>query len=160
MPRLVTGSLILVKWATVRLSALDDLYVGVCRGRRCRLRGGGRVGGGCRVERRRRRIVVEDCVGCNQMSEGSLKSSRHVDGYISCSVSLYTLQSAWDLVTNLGREPDKLAWCRARMNLSYHITPPMTWDLSPSVNEGYGMASAMIRRITSWALIISQRLPT
>ena len=61
-----------------------------CRGRRGMLRGGGRVGGGCR----RRRVAVEDCVGCNQMSEGSLKSSRDVDGYISCSVSLYILQSA------------------------------------------------------------------
>ena len=63
-------------------------------GRRGRLRGGGRVGGGCRAEKRRRVVAVEDCVGCNQMSEGSLKSSRHVDGYISCSVSLYLLQSA------------------------------------------------------------------
>ena len=62
-------------------------------GRRGRLRGGGRVGGGCRAEKRRRVVAVEDCVGCNHMST-TLKSSRHVDGNISCSVSLYLLQSA------------------------------------------------------------------
>ena len=67
--------------------ALDDPDGGVCRERR------GRIGGGCRVERRRM-VTVEDCVGCNQMSEGSLKSVRHVDGYTSCSVSLYILHSA------------------------------------------------------------------
>ena len=64
--------------------------------------------------------AVEDCVGCNQMSEGSLKSSRHVDGYISCSVSLYLLQSAWNLVTYLGRDPDKLTW-------TSRITYPLRW---------------------------------
>ena len=74
--------------------ALDDLDGGICRERRGRLRGGGRVGGGCRVERGRRKVFVQDCVGCNQMSEGSLKSSRHVDGYISGSVSVYILQTA------------------------------------------------------------------
>ena len=45
---------------TSEAPALDDLDHdgGVCRGRRGRLRGGGRVDGGCRVERRRRRVTV------------------------------------------------------------------------------------------------------
>ena len=55
------------------------------------MRGGGRVDGGCRMGTWRRRVAVEDSVGCDQMSKGSLENSRHVDGYISGSVSEYIL---------------------------------------------------------------------